>query len=65
MFETGLWGVEGKPVGLEKLPRRSLSKDEGNAARGVRHKLLTFVYGAESELKEVRFVRKQQQIGYQ
>jgi hypothetical protein len=34
-------------------------------ARGVRHKLLTFVYGAESELKEVRFVRKQQQIGYQ
>jgi hypothetical protein len=29
MFETGLWGVEGKPVGLGKLPRRSLSKDEG------------------------------------
>jgi hypothetical protein len=26
---------------------------------------LTFVYGAESELKEVRFVRKQQQIAYQ
>jgi len=26
---------------------------------------LTFVYGVESELKEVRFVRKQQQIGYQ
>jgi hypothetical protein len=30
MFETGLWGVEGKPVGLGKLPRQSLSKDEGN-----------------------------------
>jgi hypothetical protein len=29
MFETGLRGVKGKPVGLEKLPRRSLSKDEG------------------------------------
>jgi hypothetical protein len=38
---------------------------EAECARGVRHKLLTFVYGAESELKEVRFVRKQQQIGYQ
>jgi hypothetical protein len=31
MFETGLWGVEGKPVGLGKLPRQSLSKDEGKA----------------------------------
>ncbi len=31
MFETGLWGVEGKPVGLGNLPRRSLSKDEGKA----------------------------------
>jgi hypothetical protein len=29
MFETGLWGVEGKPVELGKWPRRSLSKDEG------------------------------------
>jgi hypothetical protein len=29
MFETGLRGVEGKPVGLEKLPRRALWKDEG------------------------------------
>ena len=28
MFETGLWGVEGKPIGLGKLLRRSLSKDE-------------------------------------
>ncbi len=27
-FETGLWGVEGKPVGFGKWPRRSLSKDE-------------------------------------
>ena len=25
MFETGLRGVEGKPVSLGKLPRRSLS----------------------------------------
>ena len=31
MFETGLRGVEGKPVGLGKLPRRSLSKDNGKA----------------------------------
>jgi hypothetical protein len=29
MFETGLWGVEGKPVGLGKLPRQSISKDNG------------------------------------
>jgi hypothetical protein len=29
MFETGLWGVEGKPIGLGKLLRWSLSKDEG------------------------------------
>ena len=29
MFETGLRGLEGKPVGCGKLPRRSLSKDEG------------------------------------
>jgi hypothetical protein len=29
MFETGLWGVEGKPVGLGKLPCRALWKDEG------------------------------------
>ena len=29
MFETGLRGVEGKPVGLGKLLRRSISKDEG------------------------------------
>jgi membrane-associated PAP2 superfamily phosphatase len=29
MFETGLWGVEGKPVELGKWSRRSLSKDEG------------------------------------
>ena len=29
MFETGLRGVEGKPVGLGNLPRRPLSKDEG------------------------------------
>jgi len=28
MFETGLRGVEGKPVGLGNLPRRPLSKDE-------------------------------------
>jgi hypothetical protein len=42
-----------------------MSKRYHEEARGVRHKLLTFVYGAESELKEVRFVRKQQQIGYQ
>ena len=26
MFETGLWGVEGKSVELGKWPRRSLSK---------------------------------------
>ena len=29
IFETGLRGVEGKPVGLGKSPRRPLSKDEG------------------------------------
>jgi hypothetical protein len=29
MFETGLRGVEGKPVGLGNLPRRPLSKEEG------------------------------------
>ncbi len=29
MFETGLRGVEGKPLGLGKLPRLSLSKDKG------------------------------------
>ena len=29
IFETGLRGVEGKPVGLGNLPRRPLSKDEG------------------------------------
>jgi len=29
MFETGLRGVEGKPVGLGKLPRRPLSEEEG------------------------------------
>jgi hypothetical protein len=29
MFETGLRGVEGNPVGLGKSPRRSLSNDEG------------------------------------
>ena len=34
MFETGLRGVEGKPVGLGKLPRRSLSKDEGKVTGG-------------------------------
>jgi hypothetical protein len=29
MFETGLRGVEGKPVGLGKLLRWWVSKDEG------------------------------------
>jgi hypothetical protein len=29
MFETGLWGMEDRPVGLGKWPRRSLSKEEG------------------------------------
>ena len=29
MFETGLRGVEGKPVGLGKLPRWWVSKDGG------------------------------------
>jgi len=29
MFESELRGVEGKPLGLGKLPRQLLSKDEG------------------------------------
>jgi hypothetical protein len=50
MFETGLRGVEGKPVGLGNLPRRSLSKDEGKGVFSLQGQ-----FGAAHFLSAVSF----------